>query len=131
MNLPNDAQRAVVGTAGLEIYLGHASLGGGALFGNGLGQRRRRRVRDRVDRRLRQPRAPEARPARSGSASRTRRGRASTSRSCASCGSSPTTRDVEAVTLVLRAEPARSFAHAEELADAIRVLRAHGKKVLC
>ncbi len=35
------------------------------------------------------------------------------------------------MTLVLRAEPADSFAHAEELADAIRVLRAHGKKVLC
>jgi protease-4 len=40
-------------------------------------------------------------------------------------------RDVDAVTLVLRAEPADSFAHAEELADAIRVLRAHHKKVLC
>jgi protease-4 len=38
---------------------------------------------------------------------------------------------VDAVTLVLRAEPASSFAHAEEIADAIRVLRAHGKKVLC
>ncbi|MGH7438262.1 MAG: signal peptide peptidase SppA, partial [Polyangiaceae bacterium] len=35
------------------------------------------------------------------------------------------------VTLVLRDEPASSFAHAEELADAIRVLRAHHKKVLC
>ena len=40
-------------------------------------------------------------------------------------------RSVEAVTLVLRAEPADSFAHAEELADALRVLRAHHKKVLC
>src|SRR5260370_26183938 len=40
-------------------------------------------------------------------------------------------RDVAAVTLVVRAEPASSFAHAEELADAIRFLRAHGKKVLC
>jgi protease-4 len=32
---------------------------------------------------------------------------------------------------VLRAEPASSFAHAEELADAIRLLRARHKKVLC
>ena len=40
-------------------------------------------------------------------------------------------RDVAAVTLVVRAEPASSFAHAEELADAIRFLRAHQKKVLC
>jgi len=40
-------------------------------------------------------------------------------------------RNTEAVTLVLRAEPASSFAHAEELADALRVLRARHKKVLC
>jgi protease-4 len=40
-------------------------------------------------------------------------------------------RDVKAVTLILRAEPASTMAHAEELADAIRVLRARGKKVLC
>ncbi len=38
---------------------------------------------------------------------------------------------VEGVSLIMRAEPATSFAHAEELADAIRVLRAHGKRVLC
>ena len=37
MNLPTDATRAIVGTAGLEIYLGHASLGGGIVTGNGLG----------------------------------------------------------------------------------------------
>ena len=40
-------------------------------------------------------------------------------------------RSVESVTLVLRAEPASSFAHAEELADALRLLRARHKKVLC
>ncbi len=39
--------------------------------------------------------------------------------------------DVEAVTLVIRSEPADSFAHAEELADALRLLRARKKKVLC
>jgi protease-4 len=39
--------------------------------------------------------------------------------------------DVAAVTLVLRAEPADSYAHAEELSDAIRLLRAKKKKVLC
>ncbi len=36
-HLPNDAPRAVVGTAGLEIYVGHASAGGGILAGSGLG----------------------------------------------------------------------------------------------
>ena len=39
--------------------------------------------------------------------------------------------EVAGVVLQLRAEPAGSMAHAEEIADAIRGLRAHGKKVLC
>lgn len=39
--------------------------------------------------------------------------------------------EVEAVLLVLRDEPASSLAHAEEVGDAIRLLRARGKKVIC
>lgn len=39
--------------------------------------------------------------------------------------------EVSGVVLDLRAEPASSFAHAEEVGDAIRRLRAHGKKVIC
>ncbi|MBM4362465.1 MAG: signal peptide peptidase SppA, partial [Deltaproteobacteria bacterium] len=39
--------------------------------------------------------------------------------------------DVAAVGLVLRAAPADSLAHAQELRDAIRLLRARGKRVLC
>ncbi|MBK8214473.1 MAG: signal peptide peptidase SppA [Myxococcales bacterium] len=39
--------------------------------------------------------------------------------------------DIASVTLLVRDEPATSFAHAEELADAFRVLRARGKKVIC
>ncbi|XXX76274.1 signal peptide peptidase SppA [Sorangium sp. So ce134] len=39
--------------------------------------------------------------------------------------------EVSGVALVLRAEPASSLAHAEEVADALRYLRGHGKKVLC
>jgi protease-4 len=39
--------------------------------------------------------------------------------------------EVEGVVLNLHAEPATSVAHAEEVADAIRMLRANGKKVLC
>jgi len=38
---------------------------------------------------------------------------------------------VEGVLLVPRAEPAPSYAHAEEMVDAIDLLRARGKKVLC
>jgi protease-4 len=39
--------------------------------------------------------------------------------------------EVEGVLLVLRAEPAPSLAHAEELVDALRLLKSRGKKVLC
>ncbi len=39
--------------------------------------------------------------------------------------------DVEGVLLVMRADPAPSLAHAEEMVDALRLLRARGKKVLC
>ena len=38
---------------------------------------------------------------------------------------------ISGVRLDLRAEPASSWAHAEELADALRVLRARGKKTAC
>jgi protease-4 len=39
--------------------------------------------------------------------------------------------DVAAVALDLDAEPASTSAHAEEIADAVRVLKARGKKVVC
>jgi protease IV len=39
--------------------------------------------------------------------------------------------ETEGVVLELRADPAGSLAHAEEVADAIRLLRARGKKVMC
>jgi protease IV len=42
-----------------------------------------------------------------------------------------TERDVAAVVLELRTSPADSLAHVQELRDAIRVLRARGKRVLC
>lgn len=38
---------------------------------------------------------------------------------------------VAGIVLVLRAEPSRSLAHAEELGDAIRGLRLRGKRVIC
>src|SRR5262249_9957374 len=36
-HVPNDERRAVVGTAGLELHFAGLGVGGGALFGNGLG----------------------------------------------------------------------------------------------
>jgi protease-4 len=130
-HFPNDTQRAIVGTAGLEVYLGHASLGGGLLVGNGLGNN------GAVGEYLTASVAGYVNP-----------GLPKLSRAVwIRIESTPGTRnhvnflralwklseqrDVRAVTLILRAEPASSLAHAEELADAIRVLRARGKKVLC
>ncbi len=130
-NLLNDAQRAVIGTAGLEVYLGHASLGGGILAGNGLGSN-----------------TPIGEYLTASIAGYVNPGLPKASRAVwIRLESTPGTRDhvaflralwklsaradVKAVTLVLRAEPASSLAHAEELADAIRLLRARGKKVLC
>jgi protease-4 len=40
-------------------------------------------------------------------------------------------RDLVALVLQLKTEPADSLAHAEEFGDAIRLLRANGKKVIC
>ncbi len=39
--------------------------------------------------------------------------------------------EVDGVLLVMTAEPAATLAHADELGDAFRTLRAHGKKVMC
>ena len=130
-HLPNDSRRGVVGSAGLELHWGGLSVGAGALSGNGLGSigtaaeyatasiagyeqpgipRRARAVYVRL----------ESTPA--------NRAHVALLRTLWKLARES---DVRAVTLVLRAEPADSFAHAEELADALRVLRAHGKRVLC
>ena len=127
----NDQQRAVVGTAGLEIALGRPSFGAGAIFGNGLGSQSSAGAyatasyawyaqpglfhpRDAVYLRL------ESTPG--------VREHTALLRKLWRIAEDP---DVAAVTLVLRAEPADSYAHAEELSDAIRLLRAKKKKVLC
>lgn len=130
-HLPSDERRGVVGTAGLELHFRGFGAGGGALFGDGLGgngtaasyvtasiaayaepgiPRPGRAVWIRL----------ETTPSTRGHVALLRR-----------LWHLATERDVDAVTLVVRTEPASSFAHAEELADALRVLRAHGKKVLC
>jgi protease-4 len=127
----DDARRGVVGTVGLELAWGHAQAGGGVAFGNGLGG-------DDV--------GGFATVALSGWTQRSeipRPKRAVTLR----IESTPGTRGhvhllqrlwrisetpwVDAVALQLKAEPASSLPHAEELADALRVLRARGKKVVC
>ena len=130
-NLGNDSSRGILATAGAEIYFNAFSAGGGALFGSALGQDTS--VGEYATASVHgylNPGVP-------------RFTRAVFMR----LESTPGTRahvkllerlwklseddEVAAVTMVIRAEPATSFAHAEELADAFRVLRARGKKVIC
>jgi protease-4 len=130
-HLTNDSERSVAGTAGLEIHFLNFGAGGGALVGDGLGGNGT--AAGYVTASIAgyaEPGVP--RPARAvwmrfESTPSTRGHVALLER----LWRLEDARDVDAVVLVVRAEPASSFAHAEELADALRRLRARGKKVLC
>ena len=130
-HLENDNSRGVLATVGLDLHFGGLSAGGGLLFGNGLGSNGS--VGEYVSAALAhytQPGIPQ--PAHAVffrlESTPTTREHVALLRQLWHIANNPS---IDAVTLVLRAEPASSFAHAEELADAIRVLRAHHKKVLC
>ena len=130
-HLGNDAQRAVLGTAGLEIDFGRIGVGGGGMFGNGLGAKNTAGGYGTLSYSgYTQPGIFHPREAVSLRIEHTPGIREHTAllRKLWHIADDP---DIAAVTLVLRAEPADSLAHAEELADAIRVLRARKKKVLC
>lgn len=130
-HLPNDERRVIVGSAGLEIGFGHVTAGGGVLFGNGLGSNSSlgeygtisiaayegpgvKRPDRAVDIRIEDTPGP--------------RGHLQLLEALWNLSED---KSIAAVVLTLRTEPADSYAHAEELADAIRLLRARGKKVLC
>ncbi|MGD0678966.1 MAG: S49 family peptidase, partial [Polyangiaceae bacterium] len=130
-HLPSDERRGVVGSAGLELHFRGLSAGGGALFGDGLGdQGAAAGYATAALSAYSQPGVP--RPARAVwirfESTPSTRGHVALLRRLWNLAER---RDIDAVTLVLRAEPASSFAHAEEVADAIRLLRARGKRVLC
>lgn len=131
VNLANDSTRGVVGTVGLEAHFRGLGAGGGALFGNGLGDDGSAAAFFTASiGGYTQPGIPSPQHAvwlRIEKTPSVREHVALLRR----LWSLAKDREVVAVSLVLRSEPASSFAHAEELADAIRVLRAHGKKVLC
>lgn len=130
-HLPNDQRRAVVGTAGLELAFENVTAGAGALFGNGLGTAHSTGLYGTLAiSGYEEPGIPAPERAvyiRLESTPGVRKHIALLRR----LWSIADDREIAAVTLVLRAEPAGSYAHAEEIADAIRVLRARGKKVLC
>ena len=124
-------ERGTLGTAGLELHWGALSGGGGALFGDGLGPTGTAAGYGSIAiSGYTQPGIPTPAHAVWIRLEDTPGTRAHVAllRKLWKLAEAP---DVAAVTLILRSEPASSFAHAEELADAIRVLRAHHKKVLC
>lgn len=130
-HLPNDERRAFVGSAGLEIALGQVGFGGGAIFGNGLGQEPNLAEYGTVS--IASYRSPGILRASRAVTIRIEKtpGTRSHVHLLQKLWALAENREVEAVTLILRTEPASSLPHAEELSDALRVLRAKGKKVLC
>jgi protease-4 len=130
-NIGNDSTRGVLATAGAEIYFNQFSAGGGALFGNALGDAHSvgQYATASISSYL-QPGVPRSQRAvyiRMESTPGTR----SHVRLLRRLWQLAEDKEVAGVTMVLRSEPASSYAHAEEVADAFRVLRAHGKKVVC
>ncbi len=130
-NLGNDARRGILATAGAEIHFGAVSAGGGALFGSALGSETS--VGQYATASIagyERPGVPESEHAvyiRLESTPGTR----SHVKLLRKLWKISEDKRILGVTMVLRAEPASSFAHAEEIADAFRVLRARGKKVVC
>jgi protease-4 len=130
-HLPNDTRRGVLGTAGLEVYFGGLGAGGGALFGDGLAPGGSAAGYATVSLSGAQPPGlPRPQRAVWLRVESTPGTRAHVALLRALWGLADEA-DVAAVTLVVRAEPASSLAHAEEIADALRLLRARGKRVLC
>jgi len=129
-HIENDALRSFTASIGLELALGHFTAGGGALFGSGLGGRDVGAFGTVSVSGVRQPGLPQTEHAVSIRIESTpgTRGHVALLQKLWRISE---TRSIDAVVLELRTEPADSFAHAEELADALRVLRARGKKVLC
>ena len=129
-HLTVDARRSFLGSAALEIALGPVTAGGGAMFGDGLGGANVAEFGTISLAGYRQPGIPDTTKAVSIRIETTpgTRGHVALLRKLWHIAQAS---DIVAVTLILRAEPASSYAHAEELADAIRVVRSRGKKVLC
>ncbi|CAN5585081.1 hypothetical protein BH09MYX1_BH09MYX1_24800 [soil metagenome] len=129
-DLGNDSRRSYYGTAGLEIALGPATAGGGAMFGSGLGGEDVGEWGTVSIAGYKHPGIPDPGRAVSIRIEDTpgTRGHVALLRKLWAIADAS---NISGLELILRAEPAASYAHAEELADAIRVIRSRGKKVLC
>lgn len=130
-DIGNDSRRGILATAGAEIYFNAFSAGGGALFGSALG--RDTSVGEYATASIagyQSPGVPRSESAVSIRLESTP-GTRNHVRLLRRLWKIAEDKEIAGVTLVIRAEPATSYAHAEELADAFRVLKAHGKKVVC
>lgn len=130
-DIGSDARRGIQATAGAEIYLGALSLGGGALFGSGLGTNTS--VGEYATASIAGYRRDGVPVPEHGVSIRLEStpGNRSHVRLLRRLWGLAEDKEIASVTMIVRAEPATTFAHAEELADAFRYLRAHGKKVVC
>jgi protease-4 len=130
-DIANDAHRGVLATAGLEINYDRVSVSGGALFGNALGTSQSvGEYASIAFSDVMQPGVPrpdravfmriESTPGPRAHAHMLER-----------LWKIADDKEIVAVMMEMRAEPSASYAHAEELADAFRLLKSRGKKVIC
>jgi protease-4 len=120
-----------VATAGLEVGIGTATVEGGGVFGTGLGPSSAAGFyTGAAITGYRSPGIPEGSYAQQIRIEETPGARTHV-HLLRRLWRMAADRDLKAVALVIKAEPASSLAHAEELGDAIRMLRANGKKVIC
>jgi protease IV len=119
-----------VATAGLEIGIGTTTVEGGGVFGSGLGDGGEGFYTGAAFTGYRSPGIPEPSYAQQVRIDETPGSRTHV-HLLRRLWRLAADRDLKAVALVLKAEPASSLAHAEELGDAIRMLQANGKKVIC
>lgn len=130
-NLGSDARRGIQATAGAEIYFNAFSAGGGAIFGSALGKNTS--VGEYATASISgyfSPGVPSGDRAVSIRVEDTP-GTRSHVRLLRRLWKLAEDKHTTSVTMVIRSEVATSYAHAEEVADAFRVLRANGKKVIC
>ena len=119
-----------VATAGVEIGIGTSTVEGGGVFGSGLGDGGAGFYTGAAFTGYRSPGIPESSYAQQVRIDETPGARTHV-HLLRRLWRLAADRDLKAVALVLKAEPASSLARAEELGDAIRMLRANGKKVIC
>ncbi|MDB5214870.1 MAG: Protease [Myxococcaceae bacterium] len=130
-NIGNDTTRGIQATAGAEIYFNAFSAGAGAIFGSALG--RDTSVGEYATASIAGYMSPGVPRSETGVSIRLEStpGTRNHVRLLRRLWKIAEDREIVSVTMVMRSEPAVSYAHAEELADAFRVLKAHGKKVIC